>query len=94
MQGPIVGTAFIGPSTAAYPNRDQKPRQVSFINRAGKRIAFMATKITAATVGRFLEYGTSKMAAHPWMTKAWEKSKQAALDHIIAKLKEQLKLDG
>jgi HK97 gp10 family phage protein len=92
MQGPIVGTAFIGPSTAAYPNRSQKPHQVSFINRAGKRISFTATKITAATVGRFLEYGTSKMAAHPWLTRAWNKSKEAALAHIIAKLREQLKL--
>jgi hypothetical protein len=87
-----VGTAFIGPSTAAYPNRSQKPHLVSFITRAGKRITFIATKVTVAMVGRFLEYGTSKMAAHPWMTRAWDKSKQAALDHIIEKLKEQLKL--
>lgn len=92
MSAPTIGTAFIGPSTAAYPNRGQKPHQVSFISRAGKKITFMATKVTAAMVGRFLEYGTSKMGAHPWLTKAWEKSREAARNHIIAKLKEQLKL--
>jgi hypothetical protein len=52
----------------------------------------MASKVTAAMVGRFLEFGTKKMQAHPWITRAWESSKDAALARIIDKLKEQLKL--
>jgi HK97 gp10 family phage protein len=88
----LSGTAFIGPSTAAYPNRSQKPHQVSFVTRAGKKVTFTATKVTAAIVGRWLEFGTRKMSAHPWMTRAWETSKGAALDRIISKLKETLKI--
>jgi HK97 gp10 family phage protein len=90
--GGLSGSAFIGPSTAAYPDRSQTPHEVSFITRTGKKVTFTATKITAALVGRFLEFGTRTRAAHPWMTRAWESSKETALAHIIAKLKEQLKI--
>lgn len=92
MRGQTQGTAYIGPSTAAYPNRSQKPHTVSFVTRTGRKISFTAWKVTAAMVGRFLEFGTRRMPAHPWITRAWERSKGKALEHVVAKLKETLKL--
>jgi HK97 gp10 family phage protein len=92
MHGQTAGTAFIGPSTKEYPNRSQKPHTVSFITRTGRKASFTAWKVTAAMVGRFLEFGTRRMPAHPWITRAWERSKGTALDHVVAKLKESMKL--
>ena len=44
-------------------------------------VGHKAWKVTASMVGRFLEFRTRKMAAHPWMTRAWESSKATALAH-------------
>jgi len=91
----LAGTAKIGPTNAVYPGRGGKRGSVSFKTKTGRVINFIsnhAGAVTAAAVGRFLEFGTRKMAAHPWMTKAWEASKEKAFNHIIAKLKETLKL--
>jgi HK97 gp10 family phage protein len=87
-RGELAGTAFIGPSTAVYPDRQGKPGTVKV---AGKTFhSEHAGQVTAARVARFLEFGTSRMGKKPFMTQAWDSSKQTALDHIIAKLKEVL----
>jgi len=85
----LAGSAFIGPSAkAVYPDREGKPGMVKV---AGKTFfSKKAGEVTAARVARFLEFGTSRAGKHPFMTQAWDKSKQAALDHIIAKLKQVL----
>lgn len=49
--------------------------------------------------GMFQEFGTSRMPAHPWFRRAWEKSKVGALDAIGRALgkgveREALKLSG
>lgn|ERR1700687_2596459 len=92
----LAGTARIGPTKAVYPGGGGKRGNVTFKTRTGRVINFIsnhagATK--AAMVARFLEFGTRKMAAHPWMTKAWEASKEKAFQQIVAKLKENLKLN-
>ena len=91
----LAGTAFVGPTNDVYRGREGKEGQVTVRTRTGKLVTFMskhAGQTTAAMVGRFLEFGTRKMSKHAWMTPAWESSKQKALDHIVAKLKETLKL--
>jgi HK97 gp10 family phage protein len=92
----MTGRAFIGPSADAfYPARKGKEGSVTFRTRLGRKITFFskhAGGVTAAMVARWLEFGTRKMHARPFMTEAWEKSKASALAHIIAKLKEQLKI--
>jgi HK97 gp10 family phage protein len=47
--------------------------------------------ITAGLVGRWLEFGTKHIAPRAWLTKAYERTKQQALDHIIEKFREILK---
>jgi HK97 gp10 family phage protein len=91
----LAGSALIGPTNELYPSRVGKQGQVSFKTATGKKISFMskhAGGVTAAMVGRFLEFGTRHITPRAWLTRAWGASKQQALDHVIAKLKEGLKL--
>jgi len=53
---------------------------------------FLAKNKYAVTIARFLEFGTSKMGAKPFMTPAFESEKQHALEKIIEVLKEKLGL--
>lgn len=55
-------------------------------NRTGKAYA-----VTAAFYWRFIEFGTSKMAARPFMRPAFEASKQTARDAIKDKLRDKLR---
>ncbi len=84
----LAGSAFIGPTTAKYPGDDKGTHKVTI---RGKSFTGSSTP-TAANVGRWLEFGTVNIAARGWLTKAWERTKAQALDHIIDKLKEKLKL--
>lgn len=88
VRGELAGSAFVGPSQAVYPGREGKEGKV----RVGGKTFFSkhAGQVTAARVARFLEFGTSRMSKKPFMTQAWDSSKQTALDHIIEKLKEVL----
>jgi HK97 gp10 family phage protein len=47
-------------------------------------------RIAVASVARFLEFGTSKMSARPFMTPAWESHKEIVRDKIIEKLGEAI----
>lgn len=47
---------------------------------------------TAAAIAKMLEFGTKKMPKKPFMSQAWESSKQEALDALVAKLREKLGL--
>jgi HK97 gp10 family phage protein len=94
-RGDLAGSAFVGPSTAVYPGKEGKEGQVNFKTAGGKRVSFFsktAGKVTAARVARFLEFGTRHAGKHPFMTQAWESSKEAALRHIVEKLKSILQL--
>jgi HK97 gp10 family phage protein len=93
--GGLAGTAIVGATTAAYPGREGSKGRVTLKTATGKVVSFISNKagqVTAAMVARWLELGTSKMSAHPFLTRAWESSKQAALERMIAKLKETLHL--
>jgi HK97 gp10 family phage protein len=73
----LSGSAFIGPNAkTTYPVSD-KPRM-------GKS----DRPKPAWLVAKFLEFGTVKMGANPFMTRAFESNKQKATDAVIARLKE------
>jgi HK97 gp10 family phage protein len=80
------GRAIVGPTQDEYPGSGKTKFNLKI---AGRTIAVNAA-LTAARVGRFLEFGTSKMGKHPWLTSAWEATKGAALNRIVEKLKSGL----
>ena len=90
----LAGYALIGPTTEAYPGREGHQGTVRFKTLTGKRVSFMgkAGQVTASNVARWLELGTRYITPRAWMTKAWERTKQQALNHFIEKLKSALKL--
>ena len=55
-------------------------------NRTGQTYA-----VTAAFYWRFIEFGTSKAAARPFMRPAFEATKQTARDAITTKLRDKLR---
>ena len=77
--GELAASAFIGPNG-----------RVMYREQTGKGKVWIRK---AVTVARWLEFGTSKMAAHPFMTTAFETKKQGALDVIIGMLKTGLGVD-
>ncbi len=93
--GGLTGIAIVGATTDPYPGREGTQGRVSFKTRTGKLVSFVSSvagQVTASKVAQWLELGTSRMSAHPFITRAWESSRQAALDRMIAKLRETLKL--
>ena len=93
--GGMTGSAKVGATTDPYPTRTGKSGRVSFKTVTGRSVSFLskvAGQVTAAMVARYLEFGTSRMSKHPFLTQAWETSREAALQRIIAKLKEGLHL--
>lgn len=86
----LSGLAIVGATQAVYPGREGKLGTVSFKTVTGRVVKFVsktAGQVTASRVARFLEFGTSRMAKHPFMTSAWEASRERARDHVIEKLR-------
>ena len=80
----IGGEAFIGPNGKMnYPQRGQMKDNSGKVTRKGRTIA-------VASVARFNEFGTSKMAANPFMRAAWWSVKDAVLAAIISRVKKEL----
>jgi HK97 gp10 family phage protein len=89
-KGALACTAFIGPKGKIdYPEFLSGAYRVV---RNAKGAAKYAGRIAVATVARFLEFGTSKMAKKPFMTQAYETRKEKALDAVAQSLKETLGL--
>jgi HK97 gp10 family phage protein len=88
----IAGSAFVGPEGKIdYPlNSLGEYREVR--NKKGKSRKF--GRIAVASVARFLEFGTSTRNAQPFMTQAWEQTKNQALDKIVGDLNEVLEDAG
>lgn len=85
----LAGSAFIGPAGKVdYPAYASGAYN---IKRGKNGKARKVGRIAVASVARFLEFGTSKMAKKPFMTQGFETSKQAALDKIIEGLSEAVK---
>lgn len=87
----LSGVAIVGATNEVYPGRKGSLGHVSFKTVTGRVVNFLskhAGQITAARVARFLEFGTSRMAKHPFLTMAFERSREAAKNHVIEKLRE------
>jgi HK97 gp10 family phage protein len=75
--GGLTGSAFVGPSAkVTYPTSDNP--------RLGKG----PRAKPAWLVAKFLEFGTVRMGANPFMTRAFESNKSKATDAVIARLRE------
>lgn len=80
----LSGSAFIGPQgNIDYPAYTSGAYNI--IRTARGRVKKVGS-IAVATVVRFFEFGTSKMAKKPFMTQAFETLKDTALGAIIARL--------
>jgi HK97 gp10 family phage protein len=76
----IAAVAFVGPApNVDYPDADGTYR--TKMTKAGK--AKQVGSISVESVARFLEFGTTKMKKHPFITRAYEAKKAAALQAII-----------
>jgi hypothetical protein len=74
----IQGKSFVGPQGKVnYPRRG--------FGRKGRTIA-------AATVSRFLEFGTALNGANPFLTRAFESTKESAMEKIIPGIREKVGL--
>jgi len=83
----LAGSVYIGPDGKMdYPDtsggyREKKDRH-GRIHRVGR--------IAVASVARYLEFGTSRMGRHPFMTPTWESEKSNALETITETLREEI----
>ena len=85
----LAGSAFVGPQGKVdYPLEGLEGGYKSIKNKKGK--VTKIGRIAVATVARFLEFGTSRMAKKPFMTSAFESTKQKSVDAMTEKLKELL----
>lgn len=73
----IGGEAFVGPAG-----------KVNYPKRGGKK----SRTVAVASVARFFEFGTSKMAAKPFMRQAFNSNKDRAMQQIIDFIKKALGL--
>jgi HK97 gp10 family phage protein len=80
----LSATAYVGPQGKIdYPAYASGAYRI--LRNANGRIRKVG-KIAVATIARFLEFGTSKMSKHPFMTQAFETRVKPALEVIIQKL--------
>ena len=85
----VAGAAYIGPKGHVdYPLAGGTFKTKA--NRKGRM--YKVGRIPAVTVARFLEIGTSKMGAKPFMTQAFESAKDLVLFRVVKALKEALGL--
>jgi HK97 gp10 family phage protein len=82
----LIGNAFIGPAGKMYyPDRGTKEKGTATGKNPKK-----GGLVPVASVARFLEFGTSKMAAKPFMRPSFKQSAQDALDSLIESLRDAL----
>src|SRR5574337_615803 len=80
----LAGTAYIGPKGKIdYPYYNSGAYK---IKRDKKNKAHNIGRIAVATVARFLEFGVKGHVKKPFMTQAFESSKQKALDAVTTEL--------
>jgi HK97 gp10 family phage protein len=83
----IAGTAYIGPQgKMQYPKFASGAYLIKRVNGKAKKVG----RIAVASVARFLEFGTSKMAKKPFMTQAFETKKEEAISAVAESLRETL----
>lgn len=82
--GDVGGRIYIGPEGKIdYPDRDGGYREKT--NRKGD--TYKVGRISVASVARYFQFGTVKMAPKPFLTQAWESKKEAALNAMVDTLR-------
>lgn len=83
----IEGSVFIGPNGKIdYPKNGTYRK---LLNRHGKE--YSSGRIPVVAVAGFLEFGTAKMSKRPFMTQAFDATKEQCLNLIIEGIREGIK---
>jgi HK97 gp10 family phage protein len=86
MHNELAASAFVGPASKTYyPNIGDRRVGVSTGKHGQKGGA-----LPVASVARFMEFGTSKMAARPFIRPAFESMKEAILDTVVKSIQEAI----
>lgn len=92
LRGYVGGYAYIGPKGKVdYPMSTAEIGPAFYrtkTNRKGRTRS--VGRVAVASVARFLEFGTSKMGKHPFMTQAAEGSKSATVEAMVNSLRATL----
>jgi HK97 gp10 family phage protein len=93
-KGELAGSVFIGPGRADYP-KGMTARVLGETLRLSKKAqkAFLKGskgRVSVVSVCRFLEFGTSKMTARPFMVASFKSVTSKALDAVVKALKEAI----
>ena len=92
--GELAAKAFVGPEGRMYYPHEgvtKEGRQFEEWQRTSTgRHGVKGGLVPVVSVARFLEFGTSRMAARPFMTSAFESSKEALLTKIIEGIRSAL----
>lgn len=94
--GEVAGSAYIGPmGKMYYPHEGvdefgSKKEGDEWRRVATGKHAVKGGLVPVASVARFLEFGTSRMPPKPFMTQAFDSSKDALLTKIVEGIKSAL----
>ncbi len=84
-----TGVAYVGPE-----GRIDYPKHGTYVERLIRGKMRKTGRVAVATVARFLEFGTTKMSARPFMTRSFISVQPAVIDTVVTELKDILKLLG
>lgn len=85
----LAGVAAVGPEKTDYPDRGGGYRKKTIKGRLRN-----VGRIAASHVAAFLEFGTRKMPAQPFIRPAFEDRKQEVLDEFVIETKAALDRAG
>lgn len=74
---------------AVVVRKDSNPQRSGANERYSVRISkkkYEGVETLATQTGRWLEYGTEKQKAEPWMTPAWFSAREKALNTVVTEL--------
>ena len=84
-----LGVAYIGPE-----GRIDYPKHGTYVERLIRGKIRKTGRVAVATVARFLEFGTTKMSARPFMTRSFISVTPAVMAAVVAELQAGLKKLG
>lgn len=89
--GDLAGSVFVGPEGKIdYPPRQLMRVFKGLSKKAMNVLLKSGGRIAVASVVRFMEFGTSRMAKKPFMTQAAQNSSSSAVEAVVKSLKETI----
>jgi HK97 gp10 family phage protein len=87
-KGELAATAFVGPQGKVdYPAFMSGAYNIKRIVKNGKEKIKKVGRIAVASVARYLEFGTARSGKFPFMTPAFDSTREKILQEIISTLK-------